>query len=296
MDWYFGLDGRRLADLQIEKQHFIRRNAEVTEGEWRAFAAVALEVIGLREAVRLGDPRLWRQAVSEIEALPLPPLNLPLPMWDLYQAHPFVGVTLHMSDGQQVSVADWSNLYYSWHARWFAVREDKVVKFYDATLVDGGESIHPPTAQTTILERLLWLQRAEKPVDFFVRTRKGKGFVVQGTNSFRLDQSGALLVLKRCPDQPLEILPLSDILSVVLANNDPKQILEQLKQRLVPTPFLPFHVVMLYGGHYTVNKSQNVLVTSDTLFLAQGTDSHGMHESVLDIPLAWIERFDILPS
>jgi hypothetical protein len=139
----------------------------------------------VREAVRLGDPRIWRQAVSELDTLPLPPLNLPLPLWELHQAHPFEGVTLRMQDGQQIAVPDWSKLYYSRHSRWFALSEEKVVRFYDSTQVARGESMRPPAAQTAVLERLLWLQGAEKPVDFVVRTRQGRGFIARGSNSFR---------------------------------------------------------------------------------------------------------------
>jgi hypothetical protein len=176
------------------------------------------------------------------------------------------------------------------------VREDKVVKFYDATQVVGGEPIRPPGTQTTILERLLWLERAAEPLDFVVRTRQGRAFVVQGTNSFRVDQSGSLLILKRCEDQPIEILPVTDILSVVLANTDPRVVIEQLQQKLRTNPFSPFHVILLHGGRYTVAKPQDVLVTSKTLYLAQGRGGSELHESVLEIPLSWIECFEVLPS
>jgi hypothetical protein len=296
MEWRLGLDGRDFSDLEAQKQHIIQRTAPTTEEGWCALAALATEVIGLREVVRLGDPRLWRQAISELGTLPLPPLNLPLPLWDLYQTHPFEGVTLRMQDGQQVAVPSWSKLYYSWHSRWFALSEDKVVKFYDATQVAGGESIRPPAAQTTVLERLLWLQRAEKPVDFVVRTRQGRGFIVQGNNRFRLDQSGSLLIIKQCEDQPVEILYLSDIVSVVLASTEPKVLIEQLQQKLKATPFSPFHVVLLHGGSYTVGKSQDVLITSETLFLGQGREGSEVHNKVLEIPISWIDRLEALPS
>ncbi len=298
MEWHLGLDGRQFSDLELEKQHLIQRTRPVTNADWQAIAAVALELIGLREAVRVGDPRLWRQAVSELNTLPLSPLNLPLPLWELYHEHPFEGVTLRMQDGQQVAVPGWSKLYYSWHSRRFAVHEDNTVKFFDATQVTGGESIRPPAAQTTILERLLWLQRSEKPMDFVVRTRQGTGVIVEGTNSFRLDQSGSLLVLNLGPDKRLEIVRLSDITSVVLANAEPKLMIDQLQQRLTASPFLPCHVVLLHGARHTIDKPQDVLITSGTLYLAERKGGSDVHETngVLDIPWTWIERFETLPS
>ena len=296
MDSQPGLEGRNFSDLEAQKQQFLQRTSPVTKADWQAFAAVILELIGLRAAVRVGDPRLWRQAVSELNTLPLSPLNLPLPLWDLYQTHPFEGVTLRMQDGQQVAVPDWSKLFYSWHSRWFAVSEEKIVQFFDATKVVGGDSIHPPAAQTTILERLLWLQQSEEPIDFVVRTRQGAGFIVEGPNSFKLDRSGSLLVLKRCPDQPVEILPLADITSVALTGDDPKLIIEQLQERQMATPFLPYHVVLLHGGRCSVARPQDVLITSEELFVAQGKGGAEVHDKVVRIPLTWIERLEVLPS
>ena len=44
-----------------------------TEEDFVRLTAVLLEVVGLRQAVGLGDPRLWRQPVSELNLPPLPP-------------------------------------------------------------------------------------------------------------------------------------------------------------------------------------------------------------------------------
>jgi len=295
MEYHVGLDGRDFSKLEPQKQRLVDQFRPVTPEGWHELAALVLEVIGIRQAVRMGDPRRWRQALSELNTLPLPPLNLPLLLWDLYQSHPFEGVTLRMQDGAQLSVPDWSRLYYCWHSRWFALWEEKMMKFFDATTIVGGESIRPPGTQTTIRERLSWIERAEKPIDFVVRTRQGRGFIVHGTNGFRLDPSGSLLVLKGCEDQPVEILPLSDIVSVVVADADSKALIKQLQQRLQPIPFVPFHVVLLHGGRYTVHRAEDVLVTSTTLFLGQAGESSEVHDQVLEIPLAWIDHFEALP-
>ncbi len=197
MEWHLRLEGQSFSDLTVKKRHIMERPAPETEEGWCALAAVALEVIGLRQAVRMGDPRLWRQAVSELNTMPLAPLNLPLPVWELYLAHPYEGVTLRMHDGQQVAVPDWSKLYYSWHSRWFALSEEKVVKVFDGAQISGGEAVRSPNIQNTILERLLWLQKAESEVGFVVRTREGRGLSIQGKTTFRVDPSGSLLIVKR---------------------------------------------------------------------------------------------------
>jgi hypothetical protein len=105
-----------------------------------------------------------------------------------------------------------------------------------------------------------------------------------------------LLVLKRCEDQPIEILPLAEIVSILLTNTEPKVLIDQMQQRLKATPFVPFYIVLLHGNCYTVGRSQDVLITSDSLYVAQGRGGSEVHENVCEIPLTWIDHFETLPS
>ena len=294
-EYSLNLEGTPSRSLNAQKQTILNETAPTTEEDLIRLAAVLLEVVGLRQAVRLGDPRLWRQAISELNLPPLPPLNLPLCVWDLYQAHPFEPVALRLANGETVSLPDWTQLFYSWHSRRFALNANNQIHFYEADQVVAGESLSTQATSAATLDRLLWLQRAEEPSPFVVRTVEGQAFLVDGRDRFRVDPSGSLLVLN-LQDRPLEFIPLPQIASVVVATLAPKVLLEQLTRLLEASPFQPFHIQLLHGGLYTVHRPGDVLVTSEKVYVAKGTLPTGVHESVWAVPLEWIDRFEILPS
>jgi hypothetical protein len=244
----------------------------------------------------MGDPRLWRQALSELDTLPLSPLNLPLPVWDLYQSHPFESVKLRLANGTEIAIPDWSKLYYSWHGRRFAFNAEKVVNFFEASEVLGGESNRPPATQITILERLRWLKTAKETNPFMIRTRHGRGFLIDGPNRFQLDSSASLLVLRLGDDQPLEFIPVVDIASVALAGTEPRVLTDQLLQRLHATPFLPFQVLLIQGDRYTVNRAQDVLITTEFIIVGLERGGSEIHQKVVEIPLTWVDKLEIIPS
>jgi hypothetical protein len=295
MEPCLGLDGRAFSDLEPAKRQLVQERPATTREQWRTLAAVVLEIVGIREAVRMGDPRLWRQGVSELQTNPLAPLNLPLPVWDLYNSHPYAGASLRLEDGSVVAVPDWSKLYYSWHARKFAIHVEKAVQFFDGAAVVGGEAVSAPAAQTAALERLQWLARAEKPC-FSVRTRQRRGFIIDGRNRFRLDPTGGLLAISLGDDAPLEVVPLADISAVVLAETEPKALVGQLERHLKTAPFRPFHLRMLHGGSFTIEQPRDVLITADRLYLRVGGKGEDPEESVVDMPLKWTDRIEVLPE
>jgi hypothetical protein len=69
-----------------------------------------------------------------------------------------------------------------------------------------------------------------------------------------------------------------------------------LHQKLKTTPFRPLHLVLLHGGRYNVTNPQDVLMISEFLFLRQGREGLEVHDNILEIPLAWIERLEGMPS
>ena len=103
MKWSIGLEGRCWSREEAgERRSIFAALTEDTASKdepWPDLSRLVLERLGIREVMRLADPNLWRQALAESNALALPPANLPLPIWDAYQAVPYPGFTLHLSDG-----------------------------------------------------------------------------------------------------------------------------------------------------------------------------------------------------
>jgi hypothetical protein len=291
------LDGRDFGKLEEATQKgFPPARIPETKEQWLALVALALEVVGVRAAVRLGDPRIWRQAVSELNTLPLAPLNLPLPVWELYLAHPFEAVTLQLDDGQKVEIPDWSDVYYSWHGRHFlAVARDQKLKWFDAASVEGGQCRKSAATQITTLERLQWLRSAKPPITFAVRTRDGWSCLIKDENRFGIDPTASWLVIEPGEKDQMIFVRIADITSVSLPSTSLEEAIQRLQDYRKATPFVAFQIHLLTGGVCAVSRPEDLLVADKHFHVAVRRAGSEVCETVWKIPYHWIDRLEPLP-
>ena len=294
MEWQVTLNGRELSEIEPDKLKVLSGRSPTTQEEWRTLAALVLEVVGVRGFVHAGDSRLWRFAIAEVDIKPLPALNLPLAIWDAYQAHPFDGITLRFENGETMAIADWSQFYYCWHTRKCGLHRENVVTHFDATLVVAAEHALPPSTLTTTLERLNWLKNAETFLAFGIRTRQGQGFLIQSPNEFCLDASASLLAIFEDVDKPLQFVRVADIVSVRIAKVQPEALLTELESLLKAIPYVPFHVRILNGKCVTVRTPNEVIITKEDIYISERTTGSKVSEDAIRLPLRWIDRLEVL--
>ena len=289
------LESRELTAADKQRWRSLTVHEPTTDEGWLELADLVLERVGLRQVVQLGDPRKWRQALSEFSQSPLPPLNLPLSVWEGYLAHPFSSVRFHFTNGEIQPVQDWSNVYYCWHSRTLALDLNEGVVVKSAADLAAVEGTEPSAVQCNTTERIRWFKRAEPFVPIAIRTTDGKAFLVDQSNRIQLDDSASVLAIIPASGSGLELITVREIASVRQISEQ-SGLLHRLSEALKQNPFRPFQVRFCNGNRWTINRPEAMLVTKQRLFLGQGQSGPTGYESTCQAGTEWIESIDPLPA
>lgn len=261
---------------------------------WLELAELVASRVGIRRMVDLGDPKAWRQAIADTCRYPLPPLNLPLPIWESYLAQPFSAIKFHFADGPIIPVPGWSKVYYCWHTRTLALDLDNEVAVRAATAVVAVQAADKGSTQISTLERLRWFQQADPFVAIAIRTSDGNVILVEHRDRFQVDESGSLVAIASGAGPRIQLVKVCDILSV-RSMTEQTGLLDRLTQALKESPFRPFQVRFCNGVRWTIDRPQGLLVTKQRLYLGQVEPGRSGYESVCQAGAEWIEAIDSLP-
>lgn len=195
LDIIMNLEAQEFTAADRQRWRGLTVHEPTTDEAWLELAELVAGRVGLRRMVELGDSRIWRQAIAETSRYPLPPLNLPLALWEGYLAHPFSSIKLHFADGPIEPVSDWSKIYYCWHTRSLALDLDSGVAVRAASDVVAVQAAEASAAQIGNLERLRWFQRADPFVPVAIRTSDGNVILVEQRDRIQLDDSASLVAI-----------------------------------------------------------------------------------------------------
>ena len=296
LEWNITLDGHPWSgdELAKRKLFFAAFSVGMPEEDrpWIELLKMALEKVGVKKALEATDPRLWREAAARLNLPWIPPIHLPVNLWDAYQAAPFSGVTLHLKSGEKLPIEAWSMVHFCWHDCTLAVLCGDKVRFLDVAEVLRVEPNTPSPGSISLLQRLVWLHRAPQFLPFVIRTSDGNGYLISSRNRLQIHRSGTLAAVAMS-DEAFQFISLCDVTSVTLCAEETAEFRKQIDQLLRANPFLPLKIEFCGGAVWMITKPNQLWVAGAELLLG---DANGgvIFEKAARAGIEWINRITVM--
>lgn len=295
MIWFatMNLNPRELAKSDYDRWQELTKSAPANTEDWQKIAAFVIDAIGVQNAVQLGDIQLWRHAISQRSDGPLPPLNLPLSIWEAYLSGPFSAPIFHFADGSTKKVESWEHVFYCWHSRMLAMLLDEsFVGFSAEQVVAVSRGDHAPS-HTLILDRLNWFKNAQGNSPVCIRTKHGKTYLAEEPIFFNVDRSGSILAITG--RSGTELIPIREIEQVRSAK-DQSGILEKMVSAQKENPFRPFSIAFSNDVRWTVHRPEDLIISEKRLILVDGSEGNHGVKRIRESDVVWLDDVEILPD
>lgn len=286
------LNPKELGKADYERWQRLTMHSPATPEQWRNIAEFVLDAVGLSGIVQFGDIRLWRHAIAERSDTSLPPLNLPLSIWEGYLANPYSNPSFHFADGTTKEVLSWDNVFYSWHSRAIVLFTGTDFTDHWAEKVVGITCAAPAPSHITVLERLQWFKKSEPFLPISVRVRSGNAYMLDDARHFTADPSGSILAIGR--PSGTKLIKTEEIQSV-RSLRDMEAITKELVEAQKATPFRPYRIKLCNDSQFTVDRPERIIVTAKRLFLAEGQEGNHGFEKVREIGIEYLDAIELMP-